>query len=282
MTTYMFPGQGSQVKGMGSALFDEFPDLVQKADQILGYSIQKLCLDDPDNLFNKTEYTQPALYVVSALSYIKQSKQIQMPPQFVAGHSLGEYNALFASGVVDFETGLSLVQKRGALMSQAIGGGMAAVIGLTAEQIESVLDETSLKNISIANYNSYKQIVITGPREQVIASEGNFIKAGAMIFVPLKVSGAFHSPYMKEAQAEFAEFIRGFTFLAPKITIIANVNAKPYQENDIRSNLINQITQPVQWTQSIEYLLKAGETTFQEIGPGKILAGLVTRIQKGQ
>src|ERR1700722_298171 len=133
MTTYMFPGQGSQVRGMGSTLFTEFQDYVQKADHILGYSIEKLCLEDPDNLLNKTEYTQPALFTVSALSYIKKLKETNTAPQYVIGHSLGEYNALFAAEVFDFETGLKLVQKRGALMSKASGGGMAAIVGLTGE-----------------------------------------------------------------------------------------------------------------------------------------------------
>lgn len=282
MTTYVFPGQGSQVKGMGDSLFAEFPDLVQKADDILGYSIKTLCLENPNEQLNKTEYTQPALYTVNALSYLKKSKDTDKKPDYVTGHSLGEYNALYAAEVFDFTTGLKLVKKRGELMSQATGGGMAAIIGLKSEDIQKVLKENNLTSITIANYNSNTQIVITGPKDAITSAEPFFVKAGAMMFIPLKVSGAFHSPYMEPAQKQFAEFLQGFTFSTPKIPVIANVNAKPYQANEIQSNLAQQITHSVQWTQTIEHLLAQGEKTFEELGPGKVLTGLIARIQKGQ
>ena len=281
MTTYIFPGQGSQIKGMGNSLFTEFAELTEKADNILGYSISKLCLEDSNGELNKTNFTQPALYTVSALSYLKKLAETGKPPEYVAGHSLGEYNALFAAGVFDFETGLKLVQKRGALMSMATGGGMAAVIGLKHDDVRLVLERNNLNNLKIANYNSLTQFVISGPKEVINSAEDAFVKAGAMLYLPLNVSGAFHSPYMENAQNEFAAFIKNFKFNDPKITVIANVDAKPYQAHAIESNLVQQITHSVMWTQSVDYLLNQGETIFEEVGPGKVLTGLVSRIQKG-
>ncbi|OGT60632.1 MAG: [acyl-carrier-protein] S-malonyltransferase [Gammaproteobacteria bacterium RIFCSPHIGHO2_12_FULL_45_12] len=282
MAVYLFPGQGSQMKGMGGTLFAEFPDLVQKADKILGYSIETLCLEDPDNQLNLTHYTQPALYVVNALHYLKILHEHPVLPSYLAGHSLGEYSALFAASVFNFETGLKLVQKRGELMSQASGGGMAAVIGLKKEVIQTLLDQSNLNNISIANDNSYLQTIITGSNEAVIAANDLFIKAGASMFIPLKVSGAFHSSFMNEAQQVFSDYLSQFKLNAPHIPVIANVNAMPYQNDKLFSNLSMQINHPVLWTQSIEYLLAKGETEFTEIGPGKVLTGLVRKIKNGQ
>lgn len=282
MSTYVFPGQGSQARGMGGALFPEFPELVKLADDILGYSIQTLCSEDPKEELNKTQFTQPALFVVNALSYLKKIKEIGKKPTFVAGHSLGEYNALFAAEVFDFETGLKLVQKRGALMSQAQGGGMAAVVGLKSDVVSSVLKQNNLNDIYIANYNSNTQLVISGPKDAVNATEKLFINAGAILFMPLKVSGAFHTTYMSNAQQEFTDFISTFTLSNPKIPVIANLTAKPYADNEIAVTLSQQITHPVLWTQSIEYLLQQNETVFEEVGPGKILSGLIARIKNGQ
>ncbi|WP_298624010.1 ACP S-malonyltransferase, partial [uncultured Legionella sp.] len=217
MTTFVFPGQGSQVKGMGASLFEEFSDLTQKADQILGYSIRTLCLEDPNNELGKTNFTQPALYTISAMSYLKKLSETGKVPASVAGHSLGEYNALFAAGVFDFETGLRLVQKRGALMSAATGGGMAAVVGLKSDDVRTILQQNNLNNIVIANYNSFTQVVISGAKEAILAAEPVFTNAGAMLYLPLNVSGAFHSPFMQGAQNEFAEFIKSFQFHAPQI-----------------------------------------------------------------
>lgn len=282
MGTYVFPGQGSQTKGMGGTLFSEFPELVQEANSILGYSIEELCLENPDNRLTQTEYTQPALFTVNALSFFKKVKESGKSPDYVAGHSLGEYNALFAAKAIDFKTGLMLVQKRGSLMSSATGGGMAAVIGLKAEDVQKILQEENLINLAIANYNSYTQVVISGPKDDVKSAEPIFLKKGAKLYIPLKVSGAFHSSLMNQAKQQFAEFIQKYSFSPPTIPVIANINARPYQHNAIQSTLANQITGAVMWTQTIEYLLSQGETHFEEIGPGKVLGGLISRIQKGQ
>ena len=282
MTTYVFPGQGSQIKGMGKDLFLEFPDYVQKATDMLGYFVDALCLEDPNNQLNQTMYTQPALYLVNALSYLHKIKISEIQPGYLAGHSLGEYNALFAAGVFDFETGLKIVQKRGQLMSSATGGGMAAVVGLKSEIVQDIIEKNKLTNITIANYNSYTQIVLSGLMDSLKASEQIFMNAGALLFMPLKVSGAFHSKFMDQAQKEFSDYLSQFTFTAPKIPVIANINAKPYQLETIQSQLSEQINHPVKWTQTIEYLQAQGEKHFEEIGPGKILTNLISRIQKGQ
>lgn len=282
MVTYVFPGQGSQIRGMGGNLFSEFPDHVMKADEILGYSIAELCLKDPMEKLNQTIFTQPALYVVNALTYLKKLNETKKTPDFVAGHSLGEYNALFAAEVFNFETGLKLVKKRGELMNQVTGSGMAVVVGLKADEVQSVIHKYNLTDIAIANYNSYVQVVISGSKTMIESAGPLFNNVGAKMFQPLKVSGAFHSHYMDNAKQQFVEFLAGYSFSSPKIPIIANVNAKPYKIEEAKDTLANQINSPVQWTQTIEYLIKQGETVFEEIGPGKVLAGLISRIQKGQ
>lgn len=219
---------------------------------------------------------------MNALSYLKKIKETGTKPDFVAGHSLGEYNALFAANDFDFETGLKSVQKRGALMSQASGGGMAAVIGLPSEKIQAILREHNLSDLHIANFNSYSQIVISGDVESIKNAESTFINAGATLYMPLKVSGAFHSPFMNKAKEEFANFLRDYSFEPPMVPIISNVTAKPYQLNEISKLLSEQMTSSVHWTQTIEYLHNQGETVIDEIGPGKVISGLIARIKKNQ
>ena len=281
MVTYIFPGQGSQHKGMGSSLFSEFPEFTKKADEILGYSIQSLCLDDPLQQLGKTQYTQPALYVVNSLSYFKKKREAMKGPAFVMGHSLGEYNALLAAGFFDFETGLRLVKKRGELMSKASGGAMAAIIGLKAEDIQSILDKNQPINVSIANHNTHTQIVITGLKEDILRAQQLCEQAGAMLVVPLNVSGAFHSRYMSDAQREFELFLKEFQFNTPSIPTISNYTARPYGTENIPENISRQITSPVRWTESILYVLQSGEQEFEEVGPGTVLTGLVKRIKNG-
>lgn len=278
MATYVFPGQGSQSVGMGSKLFPLFPEYVQKANAVLGYDLEALCLHDTQGLLSKTNYTQPALFVVNALFWLQKLREDPQLPDYVAGHSLGEYNALFAASVFDFETGLKLVQKRGELMGQAQGGGMAAIINATSEQILSAIELNHLNELSIANFNSNNQIVISGPEKLIKEAQNLFIQAGASLYIPLKVSGAFHSPFMEEARKEFEIFLNNVTFATPQIAVIANVDAKPYIYEQIINNLSLQITHPVRWTQSIHYLRALGEERFEELGPGKVLSGLMKNI----
>ncbi len=279
MKTFLFPGQGSQSKGMGGALFDEFKELTDKADKILGYSIKELCLDDPRGELNQTQFTQPALYVVNALSYFKKVEESGQKPDFAAGHSLGEFNALLTAECFDFEAGLKLVKKRGELMSQATGGGMAAILNATKEKIETILKENGLTNIDLANYNAPSQIVISGLKDE-IAKAQSFFQEGEMKYFPLNTSGAFHSRYMQPSREKFETYLKKFKFSDLKIPVISNVSARPYQNDEVIANLSNQITSSVKWSESIQYLIESGDMEFEEIGHGKVLTKLVHKIQE--
>ncbi len=279
MTTFVFPGQGSQIRGMGEELFGLFKDLTAVADAILGYSVEKLCLEDLDDKLNQTEYTQPALFVVSALSYLHKVSQAGRAPDFLVGHSLGEYAALFASGAVDFETGLQLVKRRGQLMSEASGGAMAAVVGLDEDRVASVLTEHGLSELDIANYNAPSQFVLSGSRAHLDAARALFETRGAS-FVPLNVSAAFHSRQMQTVAQKFGEFLSTVRFSELTLPVISNVFARPYEPHRIKELLQDQITRPVRWTQSIEYLIECGETQFEEVGPGAVLTKLVEKIKR--
>lgn len=281
MATYIFPGQGSQAVGMGGELFTEFSNLTAQADAILGYSIADLCLNDPDGNLGKTQYTQPALFIVDALSYLK-AKQTDAESRFLLGHSLGEYAALFAANVFDFETGVKLVQKRGELMSQVSGGAMAAVIGLSADDINKVITNNNLETIDVANYNTLMQTVISGADADITDAQTAFEAAECRLYIKLNVSGAFHSRYMLEAKKQFQAYISGFNFSAPQIPVIANLTGLPYEADAIVNNLVSQIDHSVQWVKSIQYVLEQGETEFVEMGPGKVLKGLVAKIKRNQ
>jgi malonyl CoA-acyl carrier protein transacylase len=272
----MFPGQGSQIKGMGIELFSHFSEQIKQVDDVLGYSIKELCLEDPREQLGNTEYTQPALYVIEALSYLARAAE-EPAPKYLIGHSLGEYAALFAAGAFDFITGLKLVQKRGELMAQASGGGMLAVINLPEERIKFLLRVNGLDSIDFANFNSPKQIVLSGPAMDIIKAN-EILATEALMCVPLKVSGAFHSRYMQPAADEFAKFIAPFEFSPLKNQVLANVTAQSYTDNAIKENLVNQITHPVRWTEIIRSLKNQGETVFIEVGPGKVLTRLITQI----
>ena len=219
----------------------------------------------------------PDLFIVNALSYLKKLQEDPIKPDFVAGHSLGEYNALFASGAFDFETGLKLVQKRGQLMSEASEGAMAAVIGLSEEKIVEFLKANDLEAVDIANLNAPTQIVVSGLKED-IANMRKVFKSQRTRCLPLKVSAAFHSRYMSDARAEFTEFIKQFSFSDLQIPVISNVTAQPYEQSELSSNLAKQITHSVRWTDSVRYLSGQGDMEYEEIGPGKILEGLIRKI----
>ncbi|HAO66362.1 MAG TPA: [acyl-carrier-protein] S-malonyltransferase [Verrucomicrobiales bacterium] len=275
---HVFPGQGSQKKGMGEGLFEQFPDITAAANKVLGYSVQSLCLEDSDEQLNLTQFTQPALYTVNALTYLKNKQDTKRQPDFVAGHSLGEYNALLAAGVFDFETGLTLVQKRGALMAEAKGGGMAAVLGMNIKQIREVIQNSGSKEVSVANLNAPQQTVLTGSKEGILEIKSAFESAGAKRYIPLNVSGAFHSPFMEPARKEFETFLESFTFDSPTIPVIPNVEAAPYPGDGVAELLAQQITSPVRWVETIQYLKKQFDPAFEEMGPGKVLRGLIRQI----
>ncbi|GGA41447.1 ACP S-malonyltransferase [Dyella nitratireducens] len=273
MKAIVFPGQGSQFKGMGKDLFPLFREQVECASDILGYSLDELCLHDRQGWLSQTQYTQPALFVVNALHYLHRQEQAD----FFAGHSLGEYNALLAAGVFSFETGLRLVKKRGELMGAASGGGMAAVLGIAAQEVRAALDECGLDEIDIANVNSPTQTVIAGRKDGLAEAADLFAKKNVRC-VTLNVSAAFHSRHMRAAQAEFAEFLQSFTFASPDVPVIANATARPYDSTRIAETLAAQIASPVQWVDSIRYVLGKGDVEFQEIG-ASVLTKMVQEIK---
>lgn len=284
MKTFMFPGQGSQSKGMGGTLFDDFRDLTDKADGILGYSIKELCLHDPRDELNKTQFTQPALFVVNALSYFKKLDSGSASPDFLAGHSLGEFNALLAAQSFDFETGVKLVKKRGELMGQVSGGAMAAVLNASKEEIEAILKANGLDNVGLANYNTPAQIVISGLADEIAKAQPLF-RQGKMRYYPLNTSGAFHSRFMQPAKEKFAKFLKGFTFADPVTPVISNVTALAYESGKILDGLSSQIASTVRWSESVQHLLALaaarGEAMeFEELGHGDVLTRLVQTIRQ--
>jgi malonyl CoA-acyl carrier protein transacylase len=278
MTCYLFPGQGSQKRGMGENLFDQYPQMAELASDILGYSIRALCLEDVDRQLHQTQYTQPALYVVNAMAYRQKLEETGKVPEFVAGHSLGEYNALEAAGAFGFEQGLELVKKRGELMSRALQGSMAAIVGPSPDAVTKCLEANDLSTIDIANSNSPKQTVIAGSRDDLKRAEAALATIQAT-FIPLSVSGAFHSRYMAQAGAEFEEHLDVVELLPLRIPVIANVTARPYRQDQIAQCLAKQISHPVRWLESMQYLLAQGETNFEELGVGNVLTKLMVAIR---
>ena len=278
-TVFMFPGQGSQAIGMGAELFERYPELVAEADAILGYSIKELCLENPDGKLKRTDYTQPALYIVDVLSFLAKVEDEEIRPDFLIGHSLGEYAALYAAGAFDFATGLKLVQKRGALMSAATGGGMAAILGMDGDAVSTALAELGADSIDVANFNSPRQTVISGLKADIESFAPQLKEKGAMRVVILPVSGAFHSRYMKPAADEFEVFLAGFSFGGLEVPCIANCSAEPYTDESIASNLVSQIYSSVRWIDTIKGLREQGADTLVEVGPGSVLSGLARQIK---
>ena len=277
-TAFLFPGQGSQSVGMGAELFSRFPDMVEQSDQILGYSIEELCLREDATDLNLTNFTQPALYTVSCLQ-AKALLEEGKSPSFAAGHSVGEFAALQCANAFSFADGLKMVAKRGEIMSKVSGGGMAAVIGMDTDKISSVLEEQGADQIDLANFNSPGQIVISGPASQITQVLSPLKDGGARMVVPLKVSGAFHSRMMKEPAVQFSEFLEDFLFRIPEFPVFSNVEAQPYSSAEaIPELLIRQIFSPVKWTEVIQGIRGNSVEEFIECGPGKVLTKLLRQI----
>lgn len=263
---------------MGADLFAQFPEEVVQANDILGYSLSDLCVNGSEEQLGQTEYTQPALYLVSYLHARAISSDTEKPAM-AAGHSVGEFAALAYAGVFSFSDGLKMVAKRGEIMSQVSGGGMAAVIALDADKIKEVFADKDLTGIDLANFNSPGQIVISGPAAEISESLAPLKEAGAKLVVPLKVSGAFHSQMMEEPAQKFAEFLKDFSFHETAIPVYANVTASPYPDAScISETLVRQIHSPVRWSDSILAMRSAGADTFEECGPGKVLSKLLRQI----
>lgn len=280
MRCYVFPGQGTQKKGMGRSLFARFPDLVRRADRVLGYPVEELCLENPDRRLSETAYAQPAIYVVNALHWAAAQEDLP-PADFFAGHSLGEYSALLAAGAFDFETGLTLVRRRAELMSQVGGGGMAAVVGLCEQAVEEILERLDATGVVVANHNAPEQIVLSGSHQELARIRPAFEKAeGVRGFVPVRVSGPFHSPAMAPAAARFRELLASVDLAALRTPVVSNVTGRPFGPGaqEIRDLLAEQIARPVRWTDSIRYLRDAGVSAFTELSERKVLTALIDRI----
>jgi [acyl-carrier-protein] S-malonyltransferase len=281
MKAYIFPGQGSQFPGMGKDLFENYSfarEIFSEADELLGFSLSDIMFNGTEEELKQTKVTQPAIYLHSILI---AKLGTNFKPDMVAGHSLGEFSALVASGGLSWQDGLSLVSKRASAMQKACEiepSTMAAVLGLSDEQIEKVCAEFTGEVVA-ANFNCPGQVVISGSIKGVELAGEKLKEAGAKRVLLLPVGGAFHSPFMEPARLELAAAIEAAKIDRPICPIFQNVNAKASQnEVEIKANLIAQLTGPVRWTQSIEAMVSAGATDFIECGPGKVLQGLVRKI----
>ena len=281
MKAYVFPGQGSQFPGMAKDLYDNNPvarEMLERANEILGFRITDIMFDGTADDLKQTKVTQPAIFLHSV---VLAKCLPDFKPDMVAGHSLGEFSALVAAGAMDFEEGLKLVSIRAKAMQKACEkqpGTMAAIIALPTETVESICAETE-GIVVAANYNCNGQIVISGEKEAVEAACEKMKEAGAKRALVLPVGGAFHSPLMEPARAELAEGIEKAVFKTPICPVYQNVTARPSTDPvEIKANLLAQLTSPVRWTQSVENMIADGASSFTELGPGKVLQGLVSKI----
>lgn len=281
---FVFPGQGSQSVGMGLDVFNNYDcakKVYEKADEILGRKISEICFNGPEEELKQTQNTQPAILTTS-LALLETLKQISgVTPDYVAGHSLGEYAALYESGALSIETTLKLIQKRADAMSKVKGGSMAAIIGLSDEQVKDILVKVTSGYVDVANYNCPGQVVITGEEDAVEEAKNLLSQAGAKRALTLPVSGAFHSKMMKEASEEFSNGLDKIEINDAKIPVVTNVDAKSTTKSEeFREKMPRQIYSSVYWTQSVQKMIENGVDTFVEIGNGKVLAGLIKKISK--
>ena len=280
---FLFPGQGSQSVGIGKDLYENYESaktVFDTADSVLNKSISTICFEGPEEDLKQTVNTQPAIVTMSIAAMKALTSQIDIKPDYVAGHSLGEYCAMYTAGVMSLENTLKSIQKRADLMGATKGGSMAAVLNATDEQLKAGLAEGSkVGYVDVANYNSPAQVVITGDENAVKAAGDYMLANGVRRVVPLAVSGAFHSKFMENAGHEFASFISNVELNDASIPVITNVDAEPtVKSTDFREKMPKQIYSSVHWTQTIEKMVSDGVEIFIEIGPGKVLAGLNKKI----
>ncbi|MEZ7712029.1 ACP S-malonyltransferase [Segatella salivae] len=287
MKAFVFPGQGAQFVGMGKDLYETnalAKKYFDRADEILGFKITEIMFNGTDEQLKETKVTQPAVFLHSVIQALCLGDSFN--PAMVAGHSLGEFSALVASGALDFEDGLRLVASRANAMQKACeinSGTMAAIIGLPDEKVEEICASVSSEGdiVVAANYNCPGQLVISGNVNAVNAACEKLKEAGAKRALPLKVSGAFHSPLMQPAKDELQAAIEKTTFKTPKCPVYQNVDAEPHTDaEEIKLNLIAQLTSPVRWTASVQTMIHDGADDFTECGPGKALQGMIGRIDK--
>lgn len=284
MNAYVFPGQGAQYPGMGKDLYENSDiarELFDKANEILGFNITQIMFEGTADELKQTNVTQPAIFLHSViLSKVLGEK---FKPQMTAGHSLGEFSALVAAGALSFDDGLRLVAQRAAAMQKACeaeASTMAAIVGLGDEVVEQVCNETN-GIVVAANYNCPGQLVISGAVEAVSNACESLKEKGAKRAIVLPVGGAFHSPLMEPAREELAAAIESTDIKNPVCPVYQNVDAKPHTDpSEIKANLIAQLTGPVRWTQTVKNMIAGGATSFTELGPGKVLQGLVMKVNK--
>jgi len=285
MEAYIFPGQGSQFAGMGKELADrseEAKRLFAKSDEVLGFSLSQIMFEGSEEELKQTRVTQPAIYVHSLIAARLAGNQFK--PDMVAGHSLGEFSALAASGAFSFEDGLQLVAQRAEAMQkacEATASTMAAVVGLDDDVVERICEETP-GTVVAANYNCPGQLVISGELQAVERAAETLREKGALKAVMLQVGGAFHSPLMEPAREQLRSAIEHTAFSIPHCPIYQNIDARPHSDPDqIRENLIAQLTAPVRWTQTMQAMIADGATKFFEVGGnGKVLKGLLRRVDR--
>lgn len=280
---FVFPGQGSQSVGMGLDLFNnstKAKEVFENANKSLGRNISKICFEGPEEDLKLTINTQPAILVTSIAALEALREKCDVEPAYYAGHSLGEYGALYASGAIDFDTAMKLIDKRAYEMNvaaESTKGAMTAVIGMSKEDILSVIEK--IDGVSVANYNSQAQIVITGESEAVAKANDDLKAAGAKRVVPLPVSGGFHSMLMKGASENFAKTVAEVGVSDANVPVITNVDAQPTTKADeFKTKMVEQVYSSVYWTQTVEKMFADGVDTIVEVGPGKVLAGLVKKI----
>lgn len=285
MTAYVFPGQGAQFTGMGKDLYDNNPEareMMEKANEILGFRITDLMFEGSEDDLKQTKVTQPAIFIHSVA--LAKSLGDDFKPDMVAGHSLGEFSALVAAGALSFEEGLKLVSARAHAMQKACEANpstMAAVLALPDGKVEEIC-ATVDDVVAPANYNCPGQVVISGTIAGIDAACAKMLEAGAKRALKLKVGGAFHSPLMQPAQEELAKAIAEAEFRTPVCPVYQNVDGKPHTDpEEIKANLIAQLTAPVRWTQDVEAMVADGADEFIELGPGNVLQGLVKKIARG-